>query len=172
MNWLFLIQREGGKIWQPIQTSTLEVEECRYRIIGQTNVTNLCVEVRVNVQPLDRLASLECHQTHFRRTNSQGLIVILPFTYFDAGLWEFSCCGDVMSELLGETWRVSQKVVSMPKASCLSLPDSCSTEEFNLPLAEVSPTLLVSSQKILPPKLNPPSAKPMRKSPQLPNFPK
>jgi hypothetical protein len=169
MNWVFLIQREGDRVWQPIQTPILEVEECRYRLIGQTNIFNLFAEIRVNVEPFEALSVSECRQTYFRRTNSEGLIIILPFTYFFAGLWELSCCCDAMSELMGENWRVSQQIFSVPQAAYLDPTayfNPCPEEtEFNLPEPVSS-----STAKVLPPKLNLTSEKVVRKSPQLPKF--
>lgn len=169
MDWVFLIQKEGEKIWQPIPSPTLEIEEARYRIIGQTNVTNLCVEVRVNVQPLDPSFSTEYRQTKFRRTNSQGLIIILPFTDLKAGLWELSCCSDAMSELMGESWRVLQQIYVMPKARFF-MPSGV-VEETE---AEEPPKLFISktTNQILPPKLQSTSSRPTRKSPQLPPLPR
>lgn len=179
MNWIFLIQREGDRTWQPIQTPILEVEECRYRLIAQTNLSNLCVEVRINVEPFEAISVSEFRQTYFRRTNSEGLMMILPFTYFCAGLWELSCCGDAMSELMGENWRVSQQIFSVPKTGYLEFPTAysipCPEEtEFNNLLEPVEiPTQPVTSSttKVLPPKLNPTSRNVTRKSPQLPKFP-
>ncbi|PSF39459.1 hypothetical protein C7H19_01335 [Aphanothece hegewaldii CCALA 016] len=178
MNWVFLLQRESDRYWQPIQTPILEVEECKYRIIGQTNRSNLCVEVRVNIKPFESSFEMK-RNTYFRRTNSEGLIIILPYTYFFAGLWELSCCSDAMSELMGVNWRVSQQIYSIPKISYLALPNTDSNpclEATDFNLFEPVPThqtLPVSSSttKVLPPKLNLSSERIARKSPELPNLP-
>jgi hypothetical protein len=177
-DWIFLIQKAGDRNWQSIQTPILEVEEGKYRLIGQTDRSDLCVEVRVHVEPLEASSDSETRQTYFRRTNSQGLIIILPFTHFHAGLWEFSCGCDAMSELMGEKWRVSRQIFSVPKAGYLGLPPADPTAcpqgtKFDSPepttIEETRP-LASATAKILPPKLNLSSERIARKSPQLPKF--
>lgn len=174
-DWIFLIQKEGDRTWQPLPTPILEIEENKYRIIAQTDISDLCVEVRIDVELLEKSASiLPSCQTYFRRTNSQGLIIILPFTYFDAGLWQFSCCCDLMSELMGETWQVSRQILSLPKTGYHSLPNAYATvspQEITLDLPEPLPHKKPLVNKILPPKLNLSSGKIPKKSPQLPKFP-
>ena len=40
-----------------------------------------------------------------RRTNSEGLMAVIPFTNFKPGIWELRCSGDIMSEMLGQSWQ-------------------------------------------------------------------
>jgi hypothetical protein len=173
-DWIFLIQKEGDRCWQPIPTPRLDVEECRYRIIAQNDVTDLCVEIRINVEPFAQSSCSQERQTYFRRTNSQGLIIIVPFTYLFAGLWTFSCCCDPMSELLGETWQVSQQILSLPKTSYYSPSNTYTTpcpQETVLDLPQPVPPQKSLANKILPPKLSLTSPRVLRKSPQLPRLP-
>jgi hypothetical protein len=57
-----------------------------------------------------------------RRTNSEGLMAVIPFTHFKPGIWELRCSGDIMLEMLGKSWQHTLFIqVSPPEPSPQSL---------------------------------------------------
>ncbi|MEH1780499.1 MAG: hypothetical protein V7L26_15560 [Nostoc sp.] len=113
-HWQFLIQEQGARSWHILESPNLEILEGQYRVLALSNLPNTDVEVRVThsstqeVQPTRRIFKRS------RRTNSEGLMAVIPFTYFQAGVWELRCSGDLMSDLLGKSWqyRVQLQVLS------------------------------------------------------------
>ncbi|MEH1941409.1 MAG: hypothetical protein V7L01_14495 [Nostoc sp.] len=106
-HWQFLIQKQGARSWHIVESPNLELLEGQYRVLARSNLRNTDVEVRVThsstqeVQPTRRIFKRS------RRTNSEGLIAVIPFTYFQQGVWELRCCGDLMSDLFGKSWQYS-----------------------------------------------------------------
>lgn len=118
-SWEFLIQKEGERHWQPIKDLTVQLEAGKYRLLAQSNRFNRVVEIRVSSQTRET-------QQQQRRINSQGLIMVLPFTDFSAGTtWKIRCCGDVLSEFLGETWQEQLTLTILPNSPN---PDTLSDE--------------------------------------------
>ncbi|OKH24835.1 hypothetical protein NIES593_06355 [Hydrococcus rivularis NIES-593] len=117
--WEFLIQQEGDRAWLSVKEPTLELEEGRYRIVARANRANLDVEIRIAHQIEENGRIVQHCDKYSRRTNSEGLVTILPLTDLTPGCWEIRCRGDIMSELLGEFWQESMqlKIVSKPLAS-------------------------------------------------------
>ncbi|WP_242063321.1 hypothetical protein [Nostoc sp. FACHB-892] len=109
-HWQFLIQKQGARSWHILESPNFEILEGQYRVLARSNLRNTHVEVRVihstteEVQPKRRIFKRS------RRTNSEGLMVVIPFTYFDPGVWELRCTGDLMSDLLGKSWQHSVQV--------------------------------------------------------------
>ncbi len=106
-NWQFLIQKQGDRSWHLLESPKLEILEGRYRIVARSHLCNTDVEVRIahlstdaQVPPKRRVYKRS------RRTNAEGLMAVIPFTYLHPGLWDLQCCcGDLMSELLGQSWQ-------------------------------------------------------------------
>ncbi|WP_243458383.1 hypothetical protein [Nostoc sp. UIC 10630] len=109
-HWQFLIQKQGARSWHILESPNLEILEGQYRVLARSSLSNTDVEVRVThsstqeVQPTRRIFKRS------RRTNSEGLMAVIPFTYFDAGVWELRCNGDLMSDLLGKSWQYSVQI--------------------------------------------------------------
>jgi len=114
--WEFLLQKEGDRSWQPIKTPNVEIEEGRYRVVAHSNRPNTDVEIRVTHQSAREKPPKRRSQKRSRRTNREGLMVVIPYTYLKAGFWELRCSGDIMSDLLGQTWRHSIQLQVLPKA--------------------------------------------------------
>ncbi|MEH2315144.1 MAG: hypothetical protein V7K35_27905 [Nostoc sp.] len=104
-HWQFLIQKQGARSWHILESPNLQILEGHYRVLARSNLPNTDVEVRVThsstheVQPKQRIFKRS------RRTNSEGLMALIPFTYFAPGVWELRCSGDLMSDLLGKSWQ-------------------------------------------------------------------
>jgi hypothetical protein len=106
-HWQFLIQKQGARSWHILESPNLEILQGQYRVLARSNLLNTDVEVRVThsstqeVQPTRRIFKRS------RRTNSEGLMAVIPFTYFQAGVWELRCSGDLISDLFGKSWQYS-----------------------------------------------------------------
>lgn len=111
--WQFLIQKEGERTWHPLEKPNIEIMEGRYRVVARSNLTNTDVEVRVTHSSLNQIPPLRI-QKRRRRTNSDGLTAVIPFTYLKSGIWELQCSNDLMSDLLGASWQytVSLQVIA------------------------------------------------------------
>jgi hypothetical protein len=109
-HWQFLIQKQGARSWHILESPNSEILEGQYRVLARSNRPNTDVDVRVThsstkeVQPTRRIFKRS------RRTNSEGLMAVVPFTYFASGVWELQCSGDLMSDLLGKSWQYTVKL--------------------------------------------------------------
>ncbi|MCC5665082.1 hypothetical protein LC653_14440 [Nostoc sp. CHAB 5784] len=106
-HWQFLIQKQGDRSWHILESPNLEILEGEYRILARSNLPNTDVEVRVTHSSTQEVLPKRRIFKRSRRTNSEGLMALIPFTYFEPGVWELRCMGDLMSELLGKSWQYS-----------------------------------------------------------------
>ncbi|HBE19755.1 MAG TPA: hypothetical protein DEA78_08165 [Cyanobacteria bacterium UBA11159] len=115
--WEFLVQKEGDRSWQPIKSPKIELAAGRYRVVVHSNRLSTDVEICVTHTSTDEMPPKRRSQKRSRRTNKEGLMVVIPFTFLKPGLWEFRCCGDVMSDLLGNSWQEVLQLYVLPKAT-------------------------------------------------------
>ncbi|NJS17136.1 MAG: hypothetical protein HC787_10710 [Nostocaceae cyanobacterium CSU_2_110] len=152
--WQFLIQKEGSRTWHPLLKPRIEVISGRYRVVARSHRSNTDIDVKVTHTSLSELPPKQRIHKRRRRTNSEGLTAVIPFTYLQSGIWELQCSGDVMSELLGASWQytvtlvvvpspVEQKIVS-PQNSLKN--SSQSVEKQSKPSQEEIPTNQVKSK--------------------------
>ncbi|MEH1952421.1 hypothetical protein [Nostoc sp.] len=106
-HWQFLIQKQGARSWHILESPNLEILEGQYRVLARTNLHNTDVEVRVTHSSTQEIQPTRRIFKRSRRTNSEGLMAVIPFTYFQSGVWELRCCADLMSDLLGKSWQYS-----------------------------------------------------------------
>ncbi len=90
-HWEFLIQEEGYDSWRALQ-SPEEIELGRYRLVANSSYLDTEVEIRV-IHHYQLNPNKQRSVTRKRQTTSQGLMVVVPFTTFEAGIWEISCSG-------------------------------------------------------------------------------
>ncbi len=90
-SWEFLIQQDGDRAWLPLDTPNVEILEGRYRIAAKSNRKNAPVEVRIKHEAIDEFPPKRRTQTRTHQTNSNGLMVVIPFTRLQPGRWEFQC---------------------------------------------------------------------------------
>ena len=112
--WQFLIQKEGERAWHPLEKPSIQIKEGRYRVVARSNRTNTDVEVRVTHSSPLETPPIRRIQKRIRRINSEGLTVIIPFTYLKSGVWELQCSGDLMSDLLGASWKYTINLTVTP----------------------------------------------------------
>ncbi|WP_392481321.1 hypothetical protein [Nostoc sp. C110] len=109
-HWQFLIQKQGARSWHILESPNLEILEGQYRVLARSSFSNTDVEVRVTHSSTQEIQPTRRIFKRSRRTNSEGLMAVIPFTYFDAGVWELRCNGDLMSDLLGKSWQYSVQI--------------------------------------------------------------
>ncbi|AFY99889.1 hypothetical protein [Calothrix sp. PCC 6303] len=114
--WQFLIQKQGDRTWHPLESRTVEIMEGRYRVVACSHRANTDVDVRITHSSPPELSLQRRIYKRSRRTNNDGSMAVIPFTYFQPGLWELRCSGDLMSDVLGRSWQhlVNLKVLSQP----------------------------------------------------------
>ena len=119
--WQFLIQKQGDRAWQSLESPSVEIIEGRYRVVARTTSANTDVEVRVtHLSPVESPPRRRIHKRS-RRTNAEGLMAVIPFTYFAVGEWEVRCSGDLMSDILGRSW---QQILRLQVLSISSAPEA------------------------------------------------
>ena len=114
--WQFLIQKEGERTWHSLEKPTVKIMEGRYRVVARSNRINTDVEVRLTHSSPWSIPPRRRIQKRRRRTNSEGLTPVIPFTYLKSGIWELQCCGDLMSDLLGASWQYTVSLEVIPLA--------------------------------------------------------
>ncbi len=91
-DWEFLIKRQGDRGWRSIETGNLQLMEGKYRIVASSQLFDTQIQLRITHQtsaPTPQRRSRSCQQT----SDATGLIVMLPFTHLQAGIWQFVCSG-------------------------------------------------------------------------------
>jgi hypothetical protein len=106
-HWQFLIQKQGDRSWHTLESPHIQLLEGRYRVLARSNLLNTDVEVRVTHSSTQEVPPKRRIQKQSRRTNSEGLMAVIPFTNFKSGIWEIRCSGDLMSDILGKSWQYS-----------------------------------------------------------------
>jgi len=122
--WEFLIQKEGDRTWQPLESPDVELQQGRYRILARSGRIDTEVDIRIIHQSTDEDPPKRRMQKRSRRTNSDGLMVLIPFTHLKSGIWEFRCRPDLITDLMGDSWKhtLRLQVLSTPKDIPPNLP--------------------------------------------------
>ncbi len=115
--WEFLLQKDGDRAWLPLESPDVEILEGRYRIVARSNRVDTPVEVRVIFTAADGDPPKQRSQKRHARTNQDGLMVVIPFTRLKPGTWELRCSGDVMADMMGETWQTNVQLNVLPVES-------------------------------------------------------
>ena len=117
-NWQFLIQKQGDHTWRTLDSPNLKIWAGNYRVLARSYLNNTDVDVRVSHISLDEVPPKRRLLKRSRRTNSEGLMAVIPFTHFKPGIWELRCSGDIMSDMLGKSWQRTLIIqVSPPQTS-------------------------------------------------------
>ena len=108
--WEFLIQKEGDRSWLPLESPSAEILTGRYRIVARSSRSQTATEIRVTHYDAQETPPVRRVRKRSSQTNPDGLIVILPFTQMQPGLWELSCTSDLMAEMMGESWHYAMRL--------------------------------------------------------------
>ncbi|HIK27306.1 MAG: hypothetical protein N3E45_05790 [Oscillatoriaceae bacterium SKW80] len=110
--WEFLIQKEGDRSWLPLETPEVEIIEARYRVVARSSHVNETVEIQITYQSTDEEPPKRRVQKRESKTNAEGLLAVIPFTYLKPGVWKLECRGSSTSESPGWQYAVSLQVLS------------------------------------------------------------
>ncbi|MDJ0616898.1 MAG: hypothetical protein QNJ63_09160 [Calothrix sp. MO_192.B10] len=113
-NWQFLIQKQGEHRWHPLESPTVELPEGKYRVVANSNYANTDVEVRVTHYSHHESPPKRYVKKRSRRTNTDGVMAVIPFTSLKPGSWELRCSGDLMSDIMGNSWKFSVRLEVLP----------------------------------------------------------
>ncbi len=119
-HWEFLIQKQGDRSWLPLESPDVEILEGRYRVVVRSSRSDTDVEVRV-VHQSSEVPPKRKVQQRSRRTNAEGLIVVIPFTYLKPGTWELHCGGSTSDS--GQNWQYAVHLQVLAQEALLELPD-------------------------------------------------
>ncbi len=109
-DWEFLLQREGDQTWLPLETSTVEILEGRYRIVVRTPCNDAEVDTYISYVSTQDDPPKRRVQQRSRQTNPDGLMAFLPFTPFRTGRWELRCRPHVAPGSLEHQWPASLQI--------------------------------------------------------------
>lgn len=130
--WQFLIQKQGERAWLPLESGYAEIVEGRYRIVASSESANTDVEVRVTHQSPSEIPPRRRIHKRLRRTNSEGLTAVIPFTYFAPGVWEVRCSGDLMSDIFGTSWQHNLRLQVLPLIATTEITPAKNDTEGNV----------------------------------------
>jgi hypothetical protein len=109
--WKFLVQKDGDRSWLPLDSPDVEILEGRYRIVARFAQASTDVQIRICHLAIAEDPPKRRLQKRSSRTNANGLMVVVPYTYLNPGIWEFSCFSpDPMSHLMGDTLHHSVRL--------------------------------------------------------------
>ena len=120
-NWEFLLQQEGDRSWLPLESPDVEILEGRYRVLIRTAATHTKIGIQITHEATEESPPKRRTQTRSGQTSADGLMVIIPFTLLQPGIWEMSCTpNDLTSDLLGYAGQYSIQLHVLPKESDLA----------------------------------------------------
>ncbi len=92
-NWEFLLQRKGDKSWLPLESSSVEIVEGQYRLAARSAAANAQVGIAIDYRPIADVRHQPLQQKIVKRISHDGLMIVMPYTNFVAGLWRIECTG-------------------------------------------------------------------------------
>jgi hypothetical protein len=128
--WTFLLQKYGDRSWLPLDSPDMEILEGRYRIVVQTDHPNTDINVRVCHLATAEEPPKRRIQKRTNRTNTNGLMVVAPYTQLQPGNWELCCfLSDPLSDLVGDMLHhaVRLRVVPYVEEECQGWDDPAPT---------------------------------------------
>ncbi|WP_071189536.1 hypothetical protein [Trichormus sp. NMC-1] len=114
-NWQFLIQKQGDRTWQTLESPTLKILAGKYRVLARSHLVNTDVEVRVTHSSIQEVLPKRRIFKRLRRTNTDGLMAVIPFIDLKPGIWELRCSGDLMTHMLGKSWQYTLTIKVLPQ---------------------------------------------------------
>ena len=89
-NWEFLLQQEGDRSWLPLESPDVEILEGRYRVMVKTAVPDTMMDIRITHESTDEFPTKRRTQVRSGETNAKGLLLVIPFTQMQPGVWELA----------------------------------------------------------------------------------
>jgi hypothetical protein len=112
-NWEFLLQKQGDKSWLPLESPTVEILEGQYRLASRTKFADALVGIQLRYIPCSDSIHKPSQQKIAKRVNSEGLLIVMPYTNFTPGTWQIECieCAELdepeQEGVLHHPWLVS-----------------------------------------------------------------
>ncbi|HEY9910083.1 MAG TPA: hypothetical protein V6D18_21015 [Thermosynechococcaceae cyanobacterium] len=148
-HWEFLLQKDGDRSWLPLD-SRAEILEGRYRIVVRSSQPNTDVAIHISHLATAATPPKRRVQKRSSRTNSDGLMVLIPYTRLEPGTWGFHCGpGDLMSELVKPWQQVVQLEVLAQEAEAEDWEPDWSegaSDEVSSPRSPASPEPAIVEQ--------------------------
>lgn len=145
--WEFLLQREGTNNWQALDGSQGEIPTGKYRLICRTPWSDREIPVLLSYTPAAGKAKVKKRSP---RSNSKGLMVVMPFTLLQSGHWQWQVFHpEAGEEMLTEITltvaaiaptQVSSEVLAAPSSPAVT-PVATPKVEPPHPPASVSPSI-------------------------------
>ncbi|MBD2662948.1 hypothetical protein B6N60_00467 [Richelia sinica FACHB-800] len=114
-NWQFLIQKQGDRTWNNLESPNLKISEGKYRVLARSHLPNMDVEVRIIHSSIQEVPPKRRVVKRLRRTSAEGLLAVIPFTHLKPGIWEVRCSGDLMADMLGQSWQQNLLIQVLPQ---------------------------------------------------------
>jgi hypothetical protein len=114
-NWQFLIQKQGDRTWNNLESPNLKISEGKYRVLARSHLPNTDVEVRIIHSSIQEVPPKRRVVKRLRRTSADGLLAVIPFTHLKPGIWEVRCSGDLMADMLGQSWQQNLLIQVLPQ---------------------------------------------------------
>jgi hypothetical protein len=154
--WEFLIQRAGDRGWRPISTGNLQLTEGKYRIVANSSLIDTQIHTRVTYQNLGEIQPQRKSQARDQRTNARGLVVIIPSTQLESGIWQFVCSG-VGTD--GSTWHRVLKLRVLPSKQTKAPAIPIAAKTVSQPIdRDLSGDIPAPTEPLMPMTLNGESA--------------
>lgn len=138
-NWEFLLQQEGDRSWLPLESPDVEILEGRYRVMARTVVPDTLMDIRITHESTDELPIKRRTQVRSGKTNATGLLLVIPFTQMQPGVWELAI--GVPNDAIRNVQEYSVQLHVLPKESDVAgewEPDWSQPEEPKLQSAPAS----------------------------------
>ena len=157
-NWEFLLQQEGDRSWLPLESPDVEILEGRYRVMAKTAVPDTLMDIRITHESTDELPTKRRTQVRSRQTNATGLLLVIPFTQMQPGVWELAI--GVPHDAIRSLQQYSVQLHVLPKESDVAgewEPDWSQPEEPKLqsePASNVA-TISLMADPVHPVQISP-----------------
>ncbi|MGQ9865226.1 MAG: hypothetical protein ACUVSQ_02920 [Pseudanabaenaceae cyanobacterium] len=89
--WTFLLQKRNDTSWLPLDAPTAEILTGSYRLAAHSSLAGRAIALHILYRPPAYSTYAPLDQRLTKRVNSEGLLIVLPYTQFTPGLWEVTC---------------------------------------------------------------------------------
>ncbi len=113
--WDFLIQLEGECKWQPLKDAKNSLSEGRYRLVLHSNLKKTNIQVSISYKNLQ--GKSQSVKQHLGKTNERGLMMLLPYTDLQPGLWQVTCSSCPVAQANEAVWQQTMQLDILAKES-------------------------------------------------------
>jgi hypothetical protein len=124
--WEFLIQREDDRSWKTLTSPNLQIVEGKYRIVANTSAIDATVRTQVFYHTDTQPPQLS--QSRSQSVSPEGILVVLPFTHLQAGMWHFRCNVSISEETEEICQPLKLKVLPKSPVAVPSQPEKFTAE--------------------------------------------